>query len=94
MLELLIANHVDQSLCLANKKRVAVGRSYLLHSSLAGAQLFVAPFTSLRKLSTDAGAQSLNSSSKPACFNFSSSDFRLQGHILSISGDALSYSQF
>jgi hypothetical protein len=37
--QLLIANHLDQSLCLANKQQGAANRSYLLHSSLAGAQL-------------------------------------------------------
>ncbi len=38
--ELLIAeSHVDESLWLANQKQGAAVRSYLLHSSLAGAQL-------------------------------------------------------
>jgi hypothetical protein len=37
--ELLIANHMDQSLWLGNQKQGAAVRSYLLHSSLAGAQL-------------------------------------------------------
>jgi hypothetical protein len=39
--ELLIANHLDQSLlCLANQKQGSeVRTSYLLHSSLVGAQL-------------------------------------------------------
>jgi hypothetical protein len=36
---LLIANHLDQSLCLTNQKQGAAVRSYLVHSSLAGAQL-------------------------------------------------------
>jgi hypothetical protein len=49
---LLIANHLDQSLCLANTKQGAAVRSYLLHSSLAGAQqscMYLLP-TSERKL--------------------------------------------
>ncbi len=37
--ELLIANQLDQSLWLANQKQGSAVRSYLLHSSLAGAQL-------------------------------------------------------
>jgi hypothetical protein len=36
--ELLIANHLDQSLCLTNQKHGAAVRTYLLHSS--GAQLW------------------------------------------------------
>jgi hypothetical protein len=36
---LLIANHLDQSLWLANQKHWAAVRSYLLHSSLAGVML-------------------------------------------------------
>ncbi len=32
-----MANHLDQSLCLANQKQGIPVRSYLLHSSLAGA---------------------------------------------------------
>ncbi len=39
MWELLIANHLDQSLCLANQKQGASVRSYLLHSPLAVVQL-------------------------------------------------------
>jgi hypothetical protein len=37
---LLITNHLDQSLCLANKKQGVVVRSYSLHSSLASVGLF------------------------------------------------------
>jgi len=37
----LIANHLNQSLWLANQKHGATVRSYLLYSSLAGAQLFL-----------------------------------------------------
>ncbi len=39
---LLIANHLDQSLWLANQKQGAAVRSYLLHSSLAGVRLYCA----------------------------------------------------
>ncbi len=39
MWEPLIANNLDQSLCLANQKQGALIRSYLLHSSLVCAQL-------------------------------------------------------
>ncbi len=37
--ELLIANHLDQSVQLTNQKWGATVRSYLLHSSLAGAEV-------------------------------------------------------
>jgi hypothetical protein len=50
---LLIANHLDQVLWLANQKQGAAVRSYLLHSSLAdlaGVRGFAVPFTSLSKL--------------------------------------------
>ncbi len=39
MWKLLIANHLDQSLCLANQKQGALIRPYLLHSSLVCAQI-------------------------------------------------------
>jgi hypothetical protein len=75
--ELLIANHMDQSLWLGNENQGAAVRSYLLHSSLAGAQLccdFYQPQQSeqicRRKIIQD---------------DFSSSSFNVQGgHILSI----------
>jgi hypothetical protein len=38
---LLIANHLDESLWLANKKQGAAIRSYLFHSSPGGAQLLL-----------------------------------------------------
>jgi hypothetical protein len=46
---------------------------------------FVAPFTSLSKLSKSPRAKP----AKLAYFDFSSFDFNVQGHILSTSGDAL-----
>ncbi len=49
---------------------------------------FAAPFNSLGKESTYAGAK-LISRAKPAFFHFCSSDFNVQGHILSTDGDAL-----
>jgi hypothetical protein len=42
MWKLLIANHLGQSLCLANQKRGALIGTYLLHSSLLCAQLYCA----------------------------------------------------
>jgi hypothetical protein len=45
-------------------------------------------FTSLGKLSKYAGGK-LSSSAKLAYIDFSSSDFNVQGHVLSSGGDAL-----
>jgi hypothetical protein len=41
----ILANHLDQSLCLANQKQGAAVTSYLLHSSLQQLHTFAAPFT-------------------------------------------------
>jgi hypothetical protein len=49
---------------------------------------FAAPFTSLSKLTTYAGAK-LFSKAKPAHFDFSLSYFNVQGHIMSTGGTAL-----
>jgi hypothetical protein len=66
---LLIANHPDQSLWLANQEQGAAVRSYLLHSSLTGVMLCCASCQPQHTV--------------PNCFDFSSSNFDLQGHILS-----------
>jgi hypothetical protein len=73
---LLIANHVDQSLWLANEKQ---------ETQAAGAQ----PFTSIRKLCNYAGLNWF-SWAKPANFGFSSSNSTVQGQTLSSVRDALS----
>ncbi len=85
--ERLIANHLDQSLWLANQKHGAPVRSYLLRSSQAGACLcctFYQPYQTepicRRKI--------IFLSQAAICWLFSS-NFNLQGHVLSTSGDAL-----
>jgi len=49
---------------------------------------FAVPFTSLSKLCKYAGLKPF-CGAKPACCDFSSSNFYVQGHILSTTGDAL-----
>jgi hypothetical protein len=49
---------------------------------------FAVPFTSLSKLCKNAGPKPF-CCAKPACFDFTSSNFNLQGHILNTSGVAL-----
>jgi hypothetical protein len=95
MWELLIENHLDQSLYLPNQKQGAPVRSYLLHSSVASAQLCWAFYQPLQtehicKLSTYAGAKPF-SWVKRVCFQFSSFDLNVEGHILSTGGDGLRY---
>ncbi len=51
--ELLIANHLDQSLRFANQKQGSAVRSYLLHSSVVGAQFCCV--TSLSRLTKYVG---------------------------------------
>jgi hypothetical protein len=46
------------------------------------------PFTGLGNVSKFAGAKPF-SRAKPACFDFSSSNFNVKGHKLRTSGDAL-----
>jgi hypothetical protein len=65
-LEIKIANDLANE-----KKQGATVRSYLLHPSLVGVN-FAVPFTSLSKLWQKCWA-------KTACFDFSSSNFNLQG---------------
>jgi hypothetical protein len=73
---LVIATHLDQSNYLANQEQV-LG--------------FAVPFTSLSKLCKNAGPKPF-CWAKLACFDFSSSNFYLQGHILSTGGVALTVS--
>jgi hypothetical protein len=88
--EVLIANHLEQSLWLANKKQGAAIRSYLLHSSLGGAQLCCALYRPHQMIKY---MQENNHSPKPKEYlhvDFSSSNFNVQGRIPSTGGDALS----
>ncbi len=71
--ELLIANHLDQSLWLANQKRGKPVISYLLYSSRQ-VHVFAALFNSLNKLSKYAGEKPF-SWAKPTYDDFSSSNF-------------------
>ncbi len=71
--ELLIANHLNQSLWSANRKQGSPVKSYLLHSSLGGAQLCSACYQPLSKVSKSAGA-------KPAYFDFSSCNCNVTEH--------------
>ncbi len=65
-------------------------RSYLLHSLLQMDSVAV-PFTRHPKMCLSlAEPKECCSWPKPACFDFSSSNFTLQNHILSTAGDALS----
>jgi hypothetical protein len=56
-LQTIIANHPDQSLCLANQKQGPADRSYLLHSCVAGAQLCCAFYQSQQTEENFAGAK-------------------------------------
>jgi len=71
--ELLIANHLDHSLWLANKKYWVAMRSNLLHSFLE-VHNCVAPFTSGGKLH-EFGAEKPISWAKPAHFDFFTINF-------------------
>jgi hypothetical protein len=73
---------LDQLLGWANQKHSVVVRSYLLHSSLHE------PCTSHSTLCNYAQPKPI-SWAKPAYFDFASSNFILQDHILSTIGDAL-----
>ncbi len=86
-LQLLIANHLDQSLSLANQKQGATVRSHLLHCFLAGEQLCYG-FHQPSKLNKYAGEKPF-SWAKLAFVDISSSDFNVQGHIVSTGGDSL-----
>jgi len=86
-----IANHKVESLWWTNQKHWAAVRSYLLHSFVqlhSIGWLVGSPFTGHGKAYNYA-EQKPFSWSKPACFDFSSSNFTVQGDILSTPGDAL-----
>jgi len=79
---LLIANHLDQSLWLANQKQGAAIKSYVLHFSLAGVGFaipFYQPQQTVQKCLV----------SLTGMFDFSSSNFNLQGQILNTGRIAL-----
>ncbi len=77
---LLIWNQMDESDRSTNQKQGATIRSYLLHSSLGAVLGFILPFANMldQKHWT-----------KLACFDLSSSNFNMQGYILSTGGVAL-----
>ncbi len=56
MWELLKANHVDESLCLANQKQGAVA-DHISYTLVEQVHSFAAPHTSLSKLTTYVGAK-------------------------------------
>jgi hypothetical protein len=85
--ERLIANHLDQSLWLANQN-VEHQSDHIHYALLKQVHIFTALFTSLSKLTQHAGEKSF-SWAKPPYVDFTSSNFNLQGHVLSTSGDAL-----
>ncbi len=73
----LIANHLHQSIWLANQKQGAAVRSYYILLWLVLG--FAVPFTSLSKLCKSVGPKPL-CWAKLECFDFSSPNFNLQGH--------------
>jgi hypothetical protein len=85
---LLVANHLDQSLWWADQKHWSIVRSYLLHSLLQLHRVAV-PFARHGKMCLMM-SQKNALETKPACFEFSSSNCTVQDHILSTTGDALS----
>jgi hypothetical protein len=86
--ELLIANHLDQSLWLANQKQGSPVKSYLLHSSVAGAQWALDCYK-YQQIDQMCRTKKPFSWAKLANVHFSSSNFNVQCHILSTDGDAL-----
>ncbi len=85
--ELLIANHLDQSLWSSNQKYWAAVRSNSLHSFLE-VHNYVAPSTSHGKLH-EFGAKKPISWAKLAHFDFFTINCTVWSHILSTGGDAL-----
>jgi hypothetical protein len=74
-------NHYDGPIRSTEQQSV---RSYLLHSFLlAPAHGLAVPFTSHRKLCANYAMIKPFSWAKPACFDFSSSNFTVQYHMLS-----------
>ncbi len=88
--ELLIANHLDQSLWSTNQKYWVAVRSNLLHFSLQ-VHNCVAPFTSHGKLH-EFGAKKPISWDKPTYFEFFTINYTVWSHILSTGGGALTLS--
>ncbi len=86
--ELLIANHLDQSLWSTNQKYWAAVRSNLVHSFLEVHNNCVAAFTSHGKVH-EFGTEKLISWAKPAHFDFLAINFTFWSHILSTGGHAL-----
>ncbi len=84
---LLITNHLDQSLWLANQKHWEAVRSYLLHS-LWQVHSAAEPFTSHGNLRNNAKAKPF-SWVKLAYVGFSSSIFSVQDHVLSTAGSTI-----
>ncbi len=76
---LLIANHLVESLWSTNQKYCAAVGSYLLHSFFCRCTVLLA--TAICAIMP---IQNPSSWTKPANFDFSSSNFTLQDHILSI----------
>jgi hypothetical protein len=73
------------------RNREQTVRSHLLHSSVAGVAVhaFAVPSTSHSKLSQNAGWVKTILARQIACFDFCSSNFNLQDHLLSTSGAGL-----
>jgi hypothetical protein len=86
--KLLIANHLDQSLWLANQKQEAAVISHLSHSSLASDQLCCAFYQRPTNWAKYVGEKPI-SWAKPAYVDFVSLDFNLQGNILRTDGHVL-----
>jgi hypothetical protein len=63
-------------------------RPYLLHSFMQ-VQSVIVPFTCHGKVCNYAEPKPFPLSQTPGCFDFSSSNFDVQDHILSTAGDAL-----
>jgi len=87
MWELLIANHLDQSLWSTNQKYWAAVRSNLLHS-FSEVHNCVATFTSRGKLH-EFGAEIQFPELNQHIFYFFTINFNVWSHILSTGGDAL-----
>jgi hypothetical protein len=85
--ELLVANHLDQSIWLTNQKYWAPVRSNLLHSFLE-VHTCIAPFTSQGKL-YEFGAEKLISWAKLAHFDFFTINFTVWS-LLSTGGESIS----
>ncbi len=85
----LIANHQDESLWWANQKHWAEIRSYLSHSFLQ-VHSSAAPLTSRHNMHNYVEPK-LFSWAKPAYVRISLSDFTVQDHIPSITGDTLKH---